>query len=272
MLRHIVEPKISYRYRPEEGAADIPVYDELDRIDPVDEIHFSLFNRFLMSWEPGRGSEKVEGAPAAGRREIATLKLDALYNRRRSADRLQRVTGELDLNLSDLYYLEVNSAYAFPKHQWSSLNLDFKFHLNDLFSLQVGRRFTRQIPIDPNRPTGSGKLRMIGGNDVLLGLQNDGISFWTAQMNWTPTKALSMGLSGYFNARESTGDDTSFHLSYEKECWGLALSVDRFDDTVFNDHSGEYEVDRVNEVYLYFTIKSFRLKFYENVAGIGNVL
>ncbi|NOY53681.1 MAG: LPS-assembly protein LptD [Deltaproteobacteria bacterium] len=271
-LRHIVEPKISYLYRPEKGAADIPVYDELDRIDPVNEIHFSLFNRLLTSREPDRKNGKVEGDPPADRREIATLKLDALYNRRRRADRLQTLTGEFNLNLSDLYYLEINSIYDFPEHEFASLNLDFKFHLRDLFSLQVGRRFTRRIPIDTNRPTGGGRLRTVGGNDVLSGLKNDGISFWTAHMNWTPTKAVSMGLSGYFNAREKTGDDTSFHLSYEKKCWGLSLSVDRFDDTIFNDHTGKYEINRVNEVYLYFTIKSVRLKFYENIAGIGKVL
>jgi len=270
-LRHIVEPKISYLYRPEKKAADIPVYDELDRIDPVDEIHFSLFNRLLMTRESSREGEDAEAEMPLRRREILTVKLDALYDRRRKEDRLHTLRGELDLNLSDLFYFEVNSGYDFQRDEMSSLNVDFKFRIEDVFSFQVGRRFTRQIPVDANRPTGRGISRVIGGSDVLSGVENDGISFWTAHLRWEPTKALSMWLSGYFNAREETGDDESFHLNYEKKCWGVSLSVDRFDDTVFNDHTKAYEIDTVNEIHLYFTIKSFRLKFYENIAGIGKI-
>jgi LPS-assembly protein len=270
-IRHILEPRISYSYRPKQGQEDIPIYDEIDRIDPVDEVHLKLINRVIVDRKPIHKEEASAGEGRLIRREIATLKLDGLYDRLPQDPGWRNVTGELDLNLSDLFYVETNSAYNFQNNELENLNFDFKFRLMATLNLQLGRRYTKRIPIDPNRPIGVGTTRLLGTSGAVTGLENEGISFWTAHLGWEPTKALSVSFSGYFNARSATGDDESLQINYEKKCWGLSLTAERYDDTVFNDHTQQLEINPVNELHLYFTIKSFRFRFYENVAGIGKV-
>jgi LPS-assembly protein len=266
-LRHIVEPRLSYAYRPRQGQADIPIYDEIDRMDRVDAVHLKLINRLVLTGRPERDSGP-ETTPAMQRREVLTVKLDALYDRLRAAQRLRRLSGEMDLSLRDGLYLEANANYDFETDRFQSLNVDFTYRWQDILSVQLGRRFTRTIPVDPNRPTGTGTARVIGALSTVNALDNDGISFWTTSLNWQPTEKISAGFSGYFNANEDMGDDLSFHVSYETRCWGIALSGQRFDDTVLNDRTGKLEIDRVNEVHLYFTIKSFRLKLLKGMSGI----
>ncbi len=261
-LRHIVEPRLSYAYRPRRGQADIPIFDEIDRMDPVDAMHLKLINRLIVSDGPGNGS-----TPANPSREVLTVKLDALYDRLRASQRLHLLSGELDLNFSDGLYLEANADYDFERDRFGSLNVDLTYRWQDVLSVQLGRRFTRTIPVDPNRPTGIGTARVIGALSTVDALDNNGISFWTTALNWQPTERISAGFSGYFNANEDRGDDLSFHLGYESRCWGIALSGQRFDETVLNDRTGKLEVDRVNEVHLYFTIKSFRLKLFDSASG-----
>ncbi len=265
-LRHILEPRLSYVYRPRRGQAEIPVFDEIDRMDPVDAVHLKLINRLVLT-DPAGGDSGQETVPAR-KREVLTVKLDAVYDRLRSTERLHRLSGEMDLNLRDGMYLEANADYDFETDRFQSLNVDLTYRWQDILSVQLGRRFTRIIPVDPNRPAGSGAARVIGALSTVNALDNDGISFWTTSLNWQPTERISAGFSGYFNANEDTGDDLSFHVGYETRCWGIALSGQRFDDTVLNDRTGTLEFDRVNEIHLYFTIKSFRFKLFEGASGL----
>lgn len=260
-LRHILEPEVSYDYRPDQNQQGIPIYDESDRVDPVDAVHFRVINRFLLARGGDQAPDGKEGAEEE-RREIATLKLDGLYDRLVPEQRFRSITGELDLNLTDDLYIEINSRYGLPSHDFEGLNIDLKCRIGEALSLQVGRRYSDRIPLDPNRPTGGGASRTIGGNDILQGLENEGISFWTSAVNWEPTKRFSMHLSGYFNARDDTGDDQSFQMSYQTECWGAMLTVSRYDDAVLNDHTQELEIDRVNRIHLFFTIKSLHLSLF----------
>ncbi len=263
-LRHILEPGITYDYRPEQGQKEIPIYDEVDTIGHADRFHLKLTNRFLMT---RRGEPKVGQVQEAEveTREIMALKFDALYDRLLSEQKFRSIAGEWDLNFTDSLYMEINSLYDLMGHDFERMNLDLKYEIEETLTFQIGRRFTQQIPVDPNRPMGTGELRTIGGDETLNGLENKGISYWTSSLNWEPNKSLSMSLSGYFNAKESTGDDLSFKLSYQTECWGAMLTVDRYAESVLNDHTHQLQIDRVNEIRFFFTIKSLRFKLFSNI-------
>ncbi len=259
-IRHILEPRLTYAYRPRQGQKRIPIYDGIDRIDPEDAIHLKLVNRLILTTVPGESPDGEEGGKFPERREVVTLKLDALYDRIKDQGTWRDIQGELDLNLMDGLYLETKGSYDFLADDFGSLNVDLTLHQGESLSFQLGRRYTRTIPLDPNRPTGSGLVRAIGGNDVITGLTNEGISYWTAHLNWNPVKPLTLSLSGYFNAKETTGNEESFRMAYETRCWGISLSLDRYDDAVLNDHTQQLEIDRVNEIHVFFTIKSLRIK------------
>jgi lipopolysaccharide assembly outer membrane protein LptD (OstA) len=196
------------------------------------------------------------------RREIVTMKLDALYNRLLSTQKFRSITGELDLNFTDNLYIEVKSMYDFLTHDFEELNLDLKFSINDTLKFQAGRRFTDRVPVDPNLPIGQGESRTLGGDVTLQGIENDGISFWTASFNWEPTPEISMSLTGYFNAKEDDGDDITFQLGYERECWGVMVKLERYDDTVIDERTQTLDIDTVNEIQFFFTIKSLHLKLF----------
>ncbi|MEK6777241.1 MAG: LPS assembly protein LptD [bacterium] len=263
-IRHIVEPGIVYDYRPEQGQKEIPIYDEIDTVGRADQFHLKLTNRFLLTRKGEPRDGRVQETEAETR-EMMALKFDALYDRLLSEQRFRSITGEWDLNFTDSLYMEINSLYDFLAHDFERLNLDLKYKVEENLTFQIGRRFTQQIPVDPNRPTGAGELRTIGGGNTLNGLDNNGISYWTSSLNWEPNKALSMSLSGYFNAKEATGDDLSFKLSYQTECWGAMLTMDRYDESVLNDHTNLVQVDKVNEIRFFFTIKSLHFKLFSNI-------
>jgi len=250
-LRHILEPEISYDYRKDTDEKEVPIFDEIDRMEQVDEFHLKLTNRFLLT-----------DIDNMDRREIVTMKLDALYNRLLSTQKFRSITGELDLNFTDNLYIEVKSMYDFLTHDFEELNLDLKFSINDALKFQAGRRFTNRVPVDPNLPIGQGESRTLGGDVTLQGIENDGISFWTASFNWEPTPEISMNLSGYFNAKEDDGDDITFQLAYERECWGVMVTLERYDDTVINENTQALDIDTVNEIHFFFTIKSLHLKLF----------
>ncbi len=267
-LRHILEPEIFYDYRQDQDKDEVPIFDEVDRLDRLDEVHLKLTNRFLWTRVPDR--EHIIGDQADAkreRREIAILKLDALYDRLLTKQKFRSIAGELGLNLIDDLYIEINTLYDFTNHDFERLNFDLKYKVDETFFFQVGKRFTEQVPVETNRPTGSGEFRSIGGGDVLKDLDNEGISFWTASLNWEPIKNLSMTLTGYFNGLEDTGDDYSSQLSYESKCWGITVTAKQYDDLVQNDFTGELEIDRVNEIFFFFTIKSLKLRVFSKEPG-----
>ncbi len=259
-FRHIVEPGITYAYRSDRNQDDVPIYDEIDQLDPRDEILLKLVNRIVAQVGDVNPAAPTIATPL-GRREIATLKLEARYDRRLSEDRFRSVSSELDMNLSDNVYFEAKALYDFRTDDLEQANMDLIFRKDESLALQVGRRYTRTIPVDTNQPIGSGQYWEIGGTKTLQGIDNDGISFWTTSLHWAPTARLSMDFTGYFNAAEDSGDDLSFQIQYARKCWGVGVTWDRYDDTVFDDRVGQFDIDRVNEIHLVFTIKSLHLSF-----------
>jgi LPS-assembly protein len=266
-LRHIVEPGLSYLYRTGRSQDKTAIYDELDQAGPLDEIRLRLINRLIsttLTDSPGAPIGNAEGS----KRELATLKLECLYDRRQSNDKFRSITGELDVNLSDNYYFETNALYDFHTDSLEQLNLDLKFRKGDDFTFQVGRQYTRRVPVNPNQPIGTGRQRFIGSAETIQALDNDGIHFWTGQLHWEASERISLDFSGYFNAEEDEGEDLSFQINYARKCWGVAITWERYDDSVFNDGTQQFDVDKVNEVRIFFTIKSLRLGVFERKGGL----
>jgi len=53
-IKHVVEPRVSYRYRPEEDQQGLPQFDYLDRVEAENLVDVAFVNRFIARQEGGQ--------------------------------------------------------------------------------------------------------------------------------------------------------------------------------------------------------------------------
>ncbi len=119
-LRHSVQPRLRYTYIPYVRQAKYPFFDELDRIEPVHELGYTLTNvmtRKKSVQTPAEGEEKGDAvAYGADYKDVLRLRLEGAYN-------FREATRDEDLD-------------AYPRRPFSDILADVTLYYGDYVELR----------------------------------------------------------------------------------------------------------------------------------------
>ena len=209
-LRHIIEPEISYLYVPLVEQNDLPVFDELDRINKRNLFVYGFTNRL---W--GKFATDTEGQTEV--RELARFSISQAY------DPSQKIARG-DEHFSDLDF----SARLVPFRFFSLLlNSTYNVDLGDITAMRVGVRLQdpRLLPPVPaalqllhQRSTLGLSYRLI--TDRLLKELNIHALFRL-------TDFFYLGYSSRYdvNASDFIGNHYFFRYISPQRCWSLDLAL-----------------------------------------------
>ena len=159
-LKHTIKPQITYEYIPEVDQSTLPDFDEIDRVEPQNEITYSLNNFFISRSRtanaPDDDSEQAGNTtPANQYRQIGRFKLEQSYdiNEARRSDLppgekkqpFSPIVAELDLFYSPYVYLDADAAYDVYDSRLESGNIGVNLTDKREDNLYVEYRFTRDL-------------------------------------------------------------------------------------------------------------------------------
>ena len=154
-VKHVIEPEVSYLFVPSVNQDNIPIMDDVDRINRRNVVTFALTNRL---W--GKTSQGIAAAPTEGNaemlsqgligdvRRMASLRLALSYDldrERKGGDSLS----DLDLNLrfSPLSYIDIAFDGGVDPGAWQITQARLAFGISDPRPI-----LRRTLDVDFNRP------------------------------------------------------------------------------------------------------------------------
>lgn len=186
-VRHTVEPQITWTYVPDEGQEDLPLYDEVDRLEEQNRIAFAITNRFVgkyyrldnTSWE----------------RELLFLRIGQFYDATTSDDPFSDFFLELRSRPSPFWYFKSNLEFDLYDQEFETFNTLVRFQDRRGDFIRVEYRFSKD------------RIEQIDTHaGVELG-RNVGVFFQNRQAR-----------------HDNRTLETIFGLNYHPQCWGTTLS------------------------------------------------
>lgn len=206
-ITHKIEPAVTYEYLAPSGQADVPFFNDVDRLTRKHLVTYSLTNRVSTSVERGYArvtqSQHVGSSPTG--RPWSDLRGEFIVR----TD--VPVSAELDV---DMFYNHERSTV-------SAVNTDLRLDFSKKFFLSVGRRFTRQGPVAVRGDL----FNPMTLNETLL--QTQKTHFYTAEVGVALPLNLYAVARGFFDQVTGKFPEKSYGLYYvgASRCWGAGLMV-----------------------------------------------
>jgi len=205
-LRHTVEPQITWTYVPDKGQEDLPLYDEVDRIDEQNRIAFAVANRLVgkyyrldnTNWE----------------RELLFLRIGQFYDATTSHDPFSDFFLELRSRPSRFCYIKSNLEFDCYDQEFDTFNTLVRFQDRRGDFLRVEYRFSKD---------------QIEEIDTHAGLEL--------------TREVGVFFLNRHAQQASRSLETIFGLDYHPQCWGTILSYRRRPGTEGRDREQKFLVE-----------------------------
>ena len=212
-MRHSIQPRVEYAYRPQVDQRDNPYYDDEDRLQPKTELVYSITNVFTRKQENVVLVKNEKGemvpAPRTSYHDLVRLRLQQAYDHREASrndhrDTYERrpfgdVIADLELNLT-------NSLSLTTRNNWSPYEKDFTRHQSyvrlsdpDLGSIYAGYDYRPKIDeYSRYRKTDLSYVR-VGGN--------------------TSVGPFSASADFYYDYKNQENHELDLSLSYNHQCF-----------------------------------------------------
>jgi len=186
-LRHTVEPQITWTYVPDEGQEDLPLYDEVDRIEEQNRVAFAVANRLVgkyyhidnTSWE----------------RELLFLRIGQFYDATTSDDPFSDFFLELRTRPSPFWYIKSNLEFDLYNQEFDAYNTLVRFQDRRGDFIRVEYRFSKD---------------WIEEIDTQAGLEL--------------SKDVGVFFQNRHAQHDDRSLETIFGFDYHPQCWGTILS------------------------------------------------
>ncbi len=186
-LRHTIEPEVIYTYVPDKGQDDLPLYDEVDRIEKQNRIAYAITNRLVGKYyRPNNTSWE---------REILFLRLGQYFDTTTSHDPFSNFFLELRSRPTQFWYIKSNLEFDVYDQELEVFNTLFRFQDRRGDFLRLEYRFSKD------------RLEEIDTHAKLKIFNDFGIFF-----------------KNRHNRHENRTLETIFGFDYYPQCWGTTLS------------------------------------------------
>ncbi len=207
-LKHSLKPQVVYEYTPDQDQQDLPQFDELDRIPPLNRITYALTNNLVARRTPKAMNGQEQPAPIY--LHFLRFKLEESFEINQYNHGYDRpfspILAELDLTPDGYIFLDSDA-------QWSPYDSEFYgynagLRLWDKRGDVVGMdyRFTRQQPADEYYA-------------VVTGVKS--INLWGSLLvtpHWRLRGSYERDIESNTLIQTGTG------ISYLSQCWGIDVN------------------------------------------------
>ncbi len=244
-FKHLITPTVEYNYIPDHGfdgddRERVPVFDNIDsRGNPENSIRYGISNRIL--------KKEVTGVDDFETREILRFGVFQTYDIREGQRNVQAINGDrtpfseffldLDTRIWKSFLFNVDSLYDVHEADFTSINFELGYLLNDYAYVSYDRRYTSGV---------GGSTRNIFSN-LLVGGQ--------------PFPWLRAEVGLIYNEMEEELTDGLFSFTYLSDCW--SLTVDYYDRVFIPDNTPSSLVDQ-------FKDRESKIFFSLGLKGIGD--
>jgi len=212
-VRHVVEPRLSYVYRPREEQQGLPRFDFRDRVEAVNVVELALVNRFTAKLSGDDGTPYYH--------EFLNLRLSQGFDI--AEQRRDPAVGE-DRRRP---WTPFRSELVVRPTRRSFVDLDARFDVNSGASAPD----RRTLSLDSRAGLGDGK-----GNHVALGYyyRSEAEKYLSGQLATSWLDPLHVRYLQRYDYREHRNLESSLRTEYRSECWSVSLTLtDRPDDQSF---------------------------------------
>ena len=217
-IRHVLEPIVSYHYRPspQMHQDDLYYFDELDKLADLDYFDFSLINRIQIKKKHediARDKDnKLIKTTSYNKREILYWNLGTRYDQNiHTTHRFTDISSDLRVKPTDKLVMRTESNYDMYKDEFSSVSGDIEFKPVDRLRTSFGVRYNN----DTDRYLGENFTR------------------WEINKKWA-VKAYNM-----YDVERSAWEKQEFSIWHNMCCWDVEFIVstrnksDKPDETSF---------------------------------------
>ncbi len=213
-ITHKIEPAVIYEYLTPARQADLPIFNDIDRLTPKNLLTYELTNRL---------STMVSVGDTMRYLEFGYLRLTQSQHLASSptGKPFSDLRGELILRTLQPIpaSLDVDTFYNHSESAVSVLNTDLNFELRNGYFLSLGQRFTKAGPV----PVRGDLFNPLTLNDVLI--QTEKTHFYTAEVGTALPFNLYAVIRGYYDAQTGRFPEVNYGLYYvnPSRCWGVGV-------------------------------------------------
>ena len=213
-ITHKIEPAVIYEYLTPTRQADLPIFNDVDRLTPKNLLTYELTNRL---------STMVSVGDTMRYLEFGYLRLTQSQHLASSptGKPFSDLRGELILRTLQPIpaSLDVDTFYNHSESEVSVLNTDLNFELRNGYFLSLGQRFTKTGPV----PVRGDLFNPLTLNDVLI--QTEKTHFYTAEVGTALPFRLYAVIRGYYDAQTGRFPEVNYGLYYvnPSRCWGVGV-------------------------------------------------
>jgi len=217
-MKHLIEPAISYQYKPGIDEKDLPKFDGVDRIgseDPSQTLSYSLTQRLLAKriakadWDKLQRDDDdllVIEELATDTEEIASLILNQSYNFEADDHNFSNLSVSLNIQPLRDYKLTLQTAYNFYVNSFVSTDVDVIGKVWDAWNFDV--RWRRSVSVDSSKDEITDVTQYL---DV-----NTSLALWSR---------VKLAYRGRFDITDSERIEDTLGLTYNGQCWSIFGNV-----------------------------------------------
>ncbi len=216
-IKHIVRPKITYEFTPEEDQDEFPDFDATDRIDEENKITYSITNTLISKSKADLGDEIEEDGeediPLYTYHQFFRFLVEQSYDINEAneddAEPFSSIHGEIEFEPSEYFSMETDCDWSIydSKVDKYNINANISDYRNDRLSFEY--RFT-------------------DNEDE----EDDDDQYLYFQLLVNITSALSVYLDHEAELEDEEDIETRMGMLYRSQCWSLSLNyIDQPDDS-----------------------------------------
>lgn len=241
MYKHLVRPAVEYQFIPNYDQTNISQFDEVDFIEPLERVDFSLTQQLLQK------------TPATGDvLDLINLKISDSFSIRESKRRHRLIQdkkqpwspikSELEVRLWDYLYLDADIDFNLYHQQIDSRNYSVKLTAPDSWHLAAGHRWRRTRTYSRNLGRSLSTFNNNFRGDA-------GVNFW---------KKLALSGTGIYNFEDDLWVEQEYSIQWLSQCWSFKLNFLRnYNSEIDSSEEDNFVIER--EDVFYFTLELYSL-------------
>lgn len=214
-LKHLIEPSLSFQYRPAIDEDEYPRFDGTDRVGSENRsrnISYGISQRLLLkqvtqnAWDKYQNEQEQMNVDelATETKELAWLNITQSYDFEKDKENFSDINASLNVRPFENYRLSVGTTYNIYVDSFTQTNIKFNGRLWDMvnFTAQWRRNAT---------------LKRVDDELEIARISR----FLDVTTNFTLFNRVGLSYRGRFNLEENQRIEDNFGLTYNAQCWNL---------------------------------------------------
>lgn len=217
-MKHLIEPSLSFTYKPGIDEDEYPKFDSIDRVGNINRsrnVNYGVSQRLLLKrvtqtdWTRYKeGEEELYiDELATETKELASFNISQSYDFEKDKENFSDITTSLNVTPFDNYRLTVGATYNIYVDSFTQTNITFNGTVREIFDFNVNWRRSASLKRENDELKISQIYRYLDVSTSIMLFDR-----------------LELSYRGRFNLEEHERIEDNFGLTYTAQCWDLTGS------------------------------------------------